>query len=138
MSLNKRKILSPNSSFERQVELRKLFTNFVDLSKEDCEVLKACITEVSEEIGLIGCLLKEDNHLNNARLLIASLERHNNQLNDRATKLLSRTKEEIDTLIKELANRFLIDTDELSEYENKVYFILFSILEDIKERESFM
>lgn len=128
--MNKRKILSPNSGYERSVELNKLFTDFVELNEGDIAVLNYCTTEVPEEIGLVGCILKQNNYLNNARLLIGSLHQYNFELADRANQILNRSEEEIKTLIDEIAERFLEKSDELSKYENKVYSILFGVLYD--------
>lgn len=128
--MNKRKILSPNSGYERSVELNKLFTDFVELNEDDIVILNSCTTEVPEEIGLIGCILKQNNYLNNARLLIGSLHTYNFELVDRANQILNRSEKETKTLIDEIAKRFLENTDEISKYENKVYSILFGVLYD--------
>lgn len=134
MSLDKRKILTPNSGYERQMELLRLFNDCVVLSDEDREVLNTCTTEVPETIGLIGCILKEDSNINNARLLIASLHKYNTELVESANKILNKSEKEINTLIDELSMRFLIETEELSEYEDKVYFILFELLSHHEQR----
>ena len=134
MNLDKRKILTPNSGYERQIELLRFFEDPLELTEEDCAILNACTTEASETIGLIGCILKEDTNINNARLLIASLHQYNFELADRASQILNRSEKEINTLIDELSVRFINKTDELSEYENKVYFILFGILSNLEQR----
>ena len=134
MNLDKRKILTPNSGFERQEELLRLFADPVKLTEEDCEVLNACTTEASETIGLIGCVLKEDSNINNARLLIASLHQYNFELVDRANEILNQSEKEVNTLIDHLSERFISKSDELSEYEDKVYFILFGILSNLEQR----
>lgn len=134
MNLDKRKILSPNSSYERQIELLRLFTDSVELTEEDRNVLNACTAEVPETIGLIGCILKENSDINNARLLIASLHQYNFELVERANEILNRSEKEINTLIDDLSIRFIRETEELSKYEDKVYFILFGILSDLEQR----
>lgn len=135
MNLDKRKILTPNSGYERQIELLRLFEDPVKLTEEDRDILNACTTEVSETIGLIGCVLKENTNINNARLLIASLHEYNFELADSANEILNRSEKEINNLIDHLSIRFIRKSEELSEYENKVYFILFGILSNLEQRE---
>lgn len=135
MNLDKQKILNPNSDYERHSELMRLFEKQIELTQEDLNLLNACKTESYESIGIIGCLLKENSNINNARLLIASLHQYNDNLVDRAIQILNRTDTEIKTLIEQLSIRFIQEADELSEYENKVYFILFELLSDLEETE---
>lgn len=135
MNLDKRKILTPNSGYERQIELLRLFEDPVKLTEEDRDILNACTTEASETIGLIGCVLKENTNINNARLLIASLHEYNFELADSANEILNRSEKEINNLIDHLSIRFIRKSEELSEYENKVYFILFGILSNLEQRE---
>lgn len=128
MNLDKRKILTPNSGYERQVELLRFFKGNIALTQEERDILNKCPTESYEEIGLIGCILKENSFINYARLLIASLHQYNFDLVDRATAILNHSDKEIKLLTEQLSVRFLQKSKELSAYENKVYSILFEML----------
>jgi len=127
MQVDKRKILSPNSGFERQEEIIRLFNQKTVLSIEDQEVLKACRTESYETIGYIGCLLKEDSTINLARLLIASSHQYNRALSDRADEILNRSEHERNALIDTISDQVLNNKIEFTEYERKIYYFLFDV-----------
>ncbi|MGB0868429.1 MAG: hypothetical protein ACPGSD_02425 [Flavobacteriales bacterium] len=127
MQVDKRKILSPNSGFERQEEIIRLFNQKTVLSIEDLGVLKACRTESYETIGYIGCLLKEDSTINLARLLIASSHQYNRALSDRADEILNRSEHERNALIDTISDQVLNNKIEFTEYERKIYYFLFDV-----------
>ncbi|MEO9945705.1 MAG: hypothetical protein ABJH28_18640 [Paraglaciecola sp.] len=128
MNVNSDFILHPNSEFERKNELQTLFLNDVKLSAEDQNVLKACTTEDHESVGLIGCLLNDGTYVNKARLIIASNNQYNDELAYRATELLSCTESELQALIEVLSDIYIMKFEQISVYENKVYGILFDVL----------
>ena len=128
MHLNPKHILSPNSEFDRRQELNKVLQQKLILTTEDRNLLRQCPTEDHETIGMIGCLLKDDNYINKARLLIAYLNRSNTDLSQRANSLLNCSEEKLELLINQLSERYILKDDELTLYENKIYTILFGIL----------
>lgn len=128
MKLNNDNILVPNSEFDRRNELSNLFINSIKLDREDCDILKSCITEEHESIGLIGCILEETTSINKARLLIASLNRSNIELAKRADLLLNLSEDGVEELIDKLSERYLTETEDITIYEDKIYTILFGIL----------
>ena len=128
MKLNERKILTPNSEFERREELLRMLTQSIEPSKEDIAVLNLCTAEDHETIGMIGCILKNNSDLNKARLLIASLNLSNIDLVNRANTILNLSEIELNKLIDKFANKFLSNSDGVSIYEDKIYSILFGIL----------
>lgn len=128
MKLDKDKILSPNTEFERRQELTRLLKEFAILTERDHTILKSCATEDHESIGIIGCLLKDNSNINNARLIIASLNESNIELANSANSILNLSESELNILIDKLANLYILKTDEISIYEDKIYGILFGIL----------
>ncbi|MCH4823209.1 hypothetical protein ML462_08480 [Gramella lutea] len=122
--INKRAILSPNSEFERREELLRLSN--CELSEKEKEILRACDTEDHESIGMIGCLLAEENRKNSIRLLIATRNRSNLALAEKAKNLLGDIDEQ--EMIESLSEVFLLESDSLSPYEDKLLFILFGYL----------
>ena len=128
MKLNERKILTPNSEFERREELLRMLTQSIEPSKEDIVVLNLCTAEDHETIGMIGCILKDNSDLNKARLLIASLNLSNIDLVNRANTILNLSEIELNKLIDKFANKFLSNSNGVSIYEDKIYSILFGIL----------
>jgi hypothetical protein len=122
--MNTRNILSPNSEYERQEELRSLFSR--ELSLEDIACLNSSPTEDHNSISLIGCLLKDDHSLINlARLLIAKSIPYQKDLYTIATKELSKYDDE--KLLEAISKEFIENTDNLSKVENKIFGIIFSI-----------
>jgi hypothetical protein len=128
--LNKTHILSPNSEFDRRQELTNTLKNNSALSDPEKAILKQCPTEDHECIGLIGCLLKETSMVNKARLSIALLNRFNYELSETADQLLNCTESEFQALIDELAEYFITKDEEITAYENKIFTILFRILQE--------
>ncbi len=128
MPLNQKHILSPNSEFDRREELSKALSQIELLTEEDLNILKKCSTEDHEAIGMIGCLLKDDSYINKARLIIASLNRSNTELAENAKHLLNCSDSELNNLVDKLSQRFILEDENLSNYENKIYTILFNIL----------
>lgn len=128
MPLNPKHILSPNSEFDRRQELAKALEQQLILTTEDRNLLRQCPTEDHEAIGMIGCLLNEDNCINKARLIIAYSNRFNYDLSDQAEKLLDCNETELELLIDNLSKHYIENDDKLSNYENKIYSILFRIL----------
>jgi len=126
--LNTRAILSPNSEFERKQELNKLFNSNKTLSKKEIDVLNSCTTEDHESIGLIGCVLKDNSNVNKARLIIASNNQSNIELVSKADNLLSCSEKELDSLVTKLADIFILESENKTDYEDKVYSILFQIV----------
>ena len=121
-------LLRLKSAFERREELSRIFLQTVELTKEECDILKLCITEEHEAIGIIGCLLNDKSKINNARLVIASLNQSSKELANKAEELLNLSESEYESLIDDLCDDFLSNTDELTEYEDKILSILFGIL----------
>lgn len=128
MLLNPKHILSPNSEFDRRQELTKALQQKLILTTEDCDLLRQCPTEDHEAIGTIGCLLNEDNYINKARLIIGYSNRFNYDLSEQAETLLDCNETELELLIDTLSKHYIENDDELSNYENKIYTILFGIL----------
>jgi len=128
MKLNKKLILSPNSEYERREELSRLFLTNEKLTSKEVDIIELCTTEDHESIGLIGCILKNKTDINMARLIIASHNRSNITLASKAKELLSKTDNELELLINKLAEKFILNTDELTEYEDKIYYILFEVV----------
>ncbi|MEP0356543.1 hypothetical protein [Paraglaciecola sp.] len=128
MHLNSDFILHPNSEFERKNELQTLFLNDLKLTTDDHSVLKMCTTEDHESVGLIGCLLNDNTYVNKARLIIASNNQYNDELANRATELLSCSESELQALIEVLSDIYIMKFEQISAYENKVYGILFDVL----------
>ena len=126
--MNTRAILSPNSEFERKQELNKLFNSNKTLSKKEIDVLNSCTTEDHESIGLIGCVLKDNSNVNKARLIIASNNQSNIELVSKADNLLSCSEKELDSLVTKLADIFILESENKTDYEDKVYSILFQIV----------
>ncbi|OIQ39373.1 MAG: hypothetical protein BM563_04335 [Bacteroidetes bacterium MedPE-SWsnd-G1] len=122
--MNIKAILSPNSEFDRKQELNKLLHKVI--SESDKEILKQCTTQDHESIGLIGCILKEDDLVNKARILIASKNIYHESLSDIADELLKTDEREL--LTDSIAHRFLSEQDDLTEIEDKIYYILMGIL----------
>ena len=117
-------ILQPNSEFERKQELNKYLTE--NIYEMDKQILRLCTTQDDECIGMIGCVLKDNTLENKARLLIASKNIYHDSLSEIADRLLE--DEDIESLTETIANRFLREQDELTEIEDKIYFILMNIL----------
>ena len=121
--MNTRNILSPNSEYERQEELRSLFNK--ELSLEDIACLNLSTTEDHNSISLIGCVLKDDHSLVNlARLLIAKSIPYEEELYTMAAEELSKYDDK--NLIEAIAKEFIENSDNLSKVENKIFSILFS------------
>ena len=128
MPLDSKHILSPNSEFDRRQELAKALAQQLILTTEDRNLLRQCPTEDHEAIGMIGCLLNEDDYINKARLIIAYSNRFNYDLSEQAERLLDCNETELELLIDNLSKHYIENDDELSNYENKIYTILFGIL----------
>ena len=126
--MNPTAILTPNSAFERREELTKLFLEERNLSEKEISTLNLCTTEEAESIGLIGCILNSKNNLNKARLIIASRNSSNKALAQKAIELLACTDEELELLIDKIVDAFFLESEDKTNYEDKVYSILFQIL----------
>ncbi|MDT0552737.1 hypothetical protein [Urechidicola vernalis] len=124
--MNIKAILSPNSEFDRKQELNKLL--YEDISESEKEILKQCKTQDDESIGLIGCILKDNSLENKARLLIASKNIYHESLSKIADGLLE--NEDLGSLTESIVNRFIREQNELTEVEDKIYFMLMNILKD--------
>lgn len=123
--MDSRKILSPNSEFERQEELRGLLN--IALSRNDITTLNQCPTQDYESIGLIGCILVNDNSLTNlARLLIANSLPYSEDLVELSKSRLS--KFNLEQVKQSIAEEFLTNSKNLTNIQNKTYSILFEIL----------
>jgi len=123
-TLKKKAILEPNSEFERKQELNKYLLQ--EISEEEKQILRQCTSEDHESIGLIGCILKDESLENKARILIASKNEYHESLSQIAEDLLRDNDTEV--LIDKISLRFLVEHDDLSQIEDKIYFILMGIL----------
>ncbi|MCI2227961.1 hypothetical protein MC378_02195 [Polaribacter sp. MSW13] len=109
-------ILRPNSEFERRIILQYYLDNDIAINSIEREILLKTNVSEPESIGIIGCLLKDNNYLNIIRLAIGAKNRSNKKLAEVATSLFnSEQLEKADSYYF-----FDVDTDELSEIENVV------------------
>ncbi len=89
ISQNKETILQPNSEFERRIILQYYLDNDIKITTEERKILLETNVSEPESIGIIGCLLKDSNHLNIIRLAIGAKNRSNKKLADLASSLFN-------------------------------------------------
>jgi hypothetical protein len=123
--MNRKKILSPNSEFERREELNSLREAALD--DADHDILNQAVTGDLESIALIGILLKDNSLLNKARLLIGTRSMSVPELRIECELLLGDIDRE--ALLKEIA--FVYTTQALTEVEEVVYFEVSHLISDI-------
>jgi hypothetical protein len=86
---NKETILHPNSEFERRIIFQYYLDNDIKITEEEREILLECVAVETENIGIIGCLLNDNTHLNTLRLKkIASTNKSNVKLAKLSKELL--------------------------------------------------
>ncbi len=78
-------ILTPNSEFERRVILQYYLDNDISINRIERKILHKCKVSEPESIGIIGCLLNNNSHLNTLRLAIGSKNRSNKLLSEKST-----------------------------------------------------
>ena len=88
ISAHKETILRPNSEFERRVIFQYYLDNDIKITEEEREILLECVAVEPENIGIIGCLLNDNSHLNTLRLAIASTNKSNKKLANLSKELL--------------------------------------------------
>lgn len=88
ISTHKETILRPNSEFDRRVIFQYYLDNDIKITEEERNVLLECVAVEPENIGIIGCLLKDKSHLNTLRLAIASTNKSNKKLANLSKELL--------------------------------------------------
>ena len=98
ISTHKETILHPNSEFERRVIFQYYLDNDIKITEEEREILMQCVAVEPENIGIIGCLLNDNTHLNTLRLAIADTNKSNKKLANLSKELLlSLNVDEADT-----------------------------------------
>lgn len=85
---NKETILAPNSEFERRIIFQYYLDNNIPINDAEREILLQCVAVEPENIGIIGCLLKDKTHLNTLRLAIGSKNKSNLKLANLSKELL--------------------------------------------------
>tara|TARA_R110002049_G_scaffold609_3_gene3430 strand:+ start:8715 stop:9113 length:399 start_codon:yes stop_codon:yes gene_type:complete len=86
---NKESILRPNSEFERRVILQYYLDNDVVINSVEREILLETNVSEPESIGIIGCLLKDNNRLNIVRLAIGAKNKSNKKLAEFSASLFT-------------------------------------------------
>ncbi|SDR87748.1 hypothetical protein SAMN05216503_1246 [Polaribacter sp. KT25b] len=76
----KETILRPNSEFERRIIFQYYLDNDIKIDKKEREILLECVAVEAENIGIIGCLLKDKTHINTLRLAIGAKNKSNVKL----------------------------------------------------------
>ena len=88
ISTHKETILHPNSEFERRVIFQYYLDNDIKITEVEREILLECVAVEPENIGIIGCLLNDNSHLNTLRLAIAATNKSNKKLANLSKELL--------------------------------------------------
>ncbi|MGJ8761218.1 MAG: hypothetical protein ACSHXA_11785 [Polaribacter sp.] len=111
---SERTVLRPNSEFERRIIFQYYLDNDIKINSKEKEILLKTDVSEHESIGIIGCLLNDNTHLNTLRLAIGSKNLSNKKLSNLASSLFNAKElEKADTV-------YFVekDVDDLSRIEN--------------------
>ena len=86
---SKKTILKPNSEFDRRIIFQHYLDNDISINSVEREILLQTHVLEPESIGIIGCLLNDNSHLNILRLAIGAKNRSNKKLSELSATLFS-------------------------------------------------